>query len=336
MTLPSSGAISMNDVNVELNRSGTTTISLNDADVRALAGVASGQISMSNLYGKSNVGEIWTNTGITAFTNNGVMTDDGTNWAVATSTGYVLYSTNGGVSWVTTNRPTTVVLWGAARVSSTFLTNQSANTRILGSTTVSGTFPIVYTAGQILRTSSSHDGWFIQGANNGVTYVSSNGSTFTAQPAIGANSAFGGIYVASLNRTMAVGVGSQAKYRNGPPSSAAWTGSCTGLSAQYYQVAWSPTLSIAVTAAYNSTAVHYSTNLINWTASTNPTGQAINGICWTGQRFIAVGNGGAIMTSTDGINWTARSSGTTAVLWDVDCQGGVALAVGAGVILRSI
>jgi hypothetical protein len=336
MTLPSSGTISMNNVNVELDRSGTTTISLNDADVRALAGVPSGTISLSSLYGKSNVGENWSANLVAGFNGYGVMTDNGTNWAVSTSTGYVLYSTNNGVSWVTTNRPTTAALWGASRVSSTFLTNQDANTRIFGSATVNGAFPLVYTAAQILRNSQSNDGWFIQGGNNGRTYSSNNGSTFTQSAAIGANSAFTGIYVAALNRTMAVGVGSQAKYLNGPPSAAAWTGSCTGLTSQYYQVAWSPTLSIAVTASYLNTAVHYSTNLINWTATTNPTGQVINGICWADGRFIAVGAGGAIMTSTNGTSWTSRSSGTSAILRDVDSAGGVAIATGDGIVIRSV
>lgn len=53
MTLPA-GQISLSEVNVELNLSPTATISLNDAAVRSLAGVPSGQISMSNLQGKSN------------------------------------------------------------------------------------------------------------------------------------------------------------------------------------------------------------------------------------------------------------------------------------------
>ena len=53
MTTPS-GQISLNDVNVELGRSGTTTIALGDSNVRSLAGVASGAISMNNLRGKSN------------------------------------------------------------------------------------------------------------------------------------------------------------------------------------------------------------------------------------------------------------------------------------------
>ncbi len=53
MALPSSGTITLAQVNVELQKSSTAQISLNDADVRALAGVPSGAISMSNLYGKS-------------------------------------------------------------------------------------------------------------------------------------------------------------------------------------------------------------------------------------------------------------------------------------------
>jgi hypothetical protein len=45
----------MSQVNTELGRSSTATISLNEAAVRALAGVASGTISMNDLRGKSAV-----------------------------------------------------------------------------------------------------------------------------------------------------------------------------------------------------------------------------------------------------------------------------------------
>lgn len=54
MTLPVSGAISLNQVNVELGLAGTTLISMNQASVRTLAGVPSGAISMQNLQGKAN------------------------------------------------------------------------------------------------------------------------------------------------------------------------------------------------------------------------------------------------------------------------------------------
>ena len=55
MPTPSApNSISMNQVNVELGRGGTTLITMNDAIVRTLAGVASGTISMDNLRGKSS------------------------------------------------------------------------------------------------------------------------------------------------------------------------------------------------------------------------------------------------------------------------------------------
>jgi hypothetical protein len=41
-------------VNIELNRSATATINMNESAVRTLAAVPSGAISMSNFYGKSN------------------------------------------------------------------------------------------------------------------------------------------------------------------------------------------------------------------------------------------------------------------------------------------
>lgn len=53
MTLPSSGAISAANINVELGRAANTLISLNDANVRTLAGKPSGTISFSDLLGKS-------------------------------------------------------------------------------------------------------------------------------------------------------------------------------------------------------------------------------------------------------------------------------------------
>lgn len=51
MALPT-GTISMSQVNTELRRPATQTISLNEAPVRQLAGIPSGTISMSDLQGK--------------------------------------------------------------------------------------------------------------------------------------------------------------------------------------------------------------------------------------------------------------------------------------------
>lgn len=53
MALPSSGSISLSQVNVELKKSATAAISMGDSAVRALAKKTSGAISMSDLRGKS-------------------------------------------------------------------------------------------------------------------------------------------------------------------------------------------------------------------------------------------------------------------------------------------
>lgn len=55
MALQSSGAISLNNVNVELGNSGTAPINMGSSAVRDLFGVASGAIAMSDGYGASAV-----------------------------------------------------------------------------------------------------------------------------------------------------------------------------------------------------------------------------------------------------------------------------------------
>jgi hypothetical protein len=53
MPLPTTGPMSLSQVNTELGRSATATISLGEAAVRALAGVPSGPIGKASLRGKS-------------------------------------------------------------------------------------------------------------------------------------------------------------------------------------------------------------------------------------------------------------------------------------------
>ena len=92
MTLQSSGAISLANVNTELGRSSTANISLGESAVRTLAGIASGTISLSSLYGKSNEA-------ITLTSASAVATKVGSGVAVASlalrGTGDVYRSING-------------------------------------------------------------------------------------------------------------------------------------------------------------------------------------------------------------------------------------------------
>lgn len=52
------GVIAMSDVNVELNRPWNQAISLGDPEVRRLAGIPSGPISLGDLRGKTNTQQI--------------------------------------------------------------------------------------------------------------------------------------------------------------------------------------------------------------------------------------------------------------------------------------
>jgi hypothetical protein len=68
MTLNASGPISLGgattgqSINLELGQAATALASINATNFRTLAGVASGQISVSNFYGKSNVKSMWITT----------------------------------------------------------------------------------------------------------------------------------------------------------------------------------------------------------------------------------------------------------------------------------
>ena len=65
MTLASSGTMSIGgtstdrSINLELGRSATATSSLGETDLRTLAGVSSGAISMDDFYGASDVTILW-------------------------------------------------------------------------------------------------------------------------------------------------------------------------------------------------------------------------------------------------------------------------------------
>jgi hypothetical protein len=122
MTTPS-GQISLNDVNVELGLAGTTLITMNQANVRTLAGVGgSGTvITMQNLQGKSN--RVTASATISADTANYVLNTakasgysaGKTDMTLTINSGVVVYSTSTGsyalqvdTSWTTGDTVTIV------------------------------------------------------------------------------------------------------------------------------------------------------------------------------------------------------------------------------------
>lgn len=94
MALPNTGPLSASDVNVELSKASTALISLNDADVRALAGVPSGTISFQNLRGKSALSVSATDVSGTAaaFASSGPVASDNTSTTVTGGTAPFTFS----------------------------------------------------------------------------------------------------------------------------------------------------------------------------------------------------------------------------------------------------
>jgi hypothetical protein len=99
MTLNASGPISLGgsttgqSINLELGQSATALASINATNFRALAGVASGQISLSNFYGKS-AAQGWFTLQIMGGTSTEVSRTGG---AAVTSNGSFFYFSGGGV-----------------------------------------------------------------------------------------------------------------------------------------------------------------------------------------------------------------------------------------------
>ena len=123
MTLASSGTMSIGgsttdrSINVELGRSATATSNMGETDLRTLAGVSSGAISMSDFYGASAFSYDWTvtvtNQSATIFGQSfqgyGSVGNPSspTTFGSATDATCDLYSTNPAWAWYSVNAGTT-------------------------------------------------------------------------------------------------------------------------------------------------------------------------------------------------------------------------------------
>lgn len=116
MALPASGQISLNDVNVELGNSGTAQIDMNSAAVRGLFGISSGEIEMSDGYGKANAFTFTISSNTQEANLSTLATAAGWNGSslveVTVSSGVYLWSDNTANPGLLVNTPCTITNYG--------------------------------------------------------------------------------------------------------------------------------------------------------------------------------------------------------------------------------
>ncbi len=288
MTLQNSGPISLGNVAVELGRTSTTTTSLGEAAVRSLAGVASGPISLSNLYGKSNESFWYATFGSTvvSFTVLGI---DGGGNIYASATGAVF-------KW---DREGTLV-W-ARTVSGPFISG--------GWIDASGN---VYLAGAYY--SSNYYGWLAKLNTSGTLQwqrsLNGSGQDFWYNAAVDTS---GNVYVAGYS-TSSGGSGNAdaliAKYNSS--GTLQWQRSIGGSGNEYAsQMALSPDGSLLVLSGNTSTSTAGNVDALITVINT-----ATPSVAW--QRSIGTSGYdygyGVALDSSNFIYWVASINGTLSLL----------------------
>lgn len=202
MTLNTSGPISLGgsmvgqSINLELGQAATATASINATNFRTLAGVASGQISLSNFYGKSNA---------SYFINQVIFNDIASTYGVALDSSGNIYTasayTGSTTGWIGKYNPSGTLQWQRS-ISSYFdcyggiYTDSSGNTVMYGSDGSNSWYFIKFdTNGNTLWQTNLNMG-------SGATYPSAEGGI--AQDSSG-NYYFGGsLYASSVTQGVVI------------------------------------------------------------------------------------------------------------------------------------
>ena len=307
MTLPTSGTISLSQVNTELGLASNTPISLNQTTARRLVNgtppptntavlTPNTTISMSNLYGKDYIGGVWTPR-TTALGNSGWGTSIDLNDINGYSGGYlavgnasrVALTTDGGATWTYSGANLAATSFGSTQI---FACAYGNSIYVLGgssakvATSTNGTTWTFRSGVQTAWGSSTIseikfiNGVFYAGGSRDISSVfspaiatSTDGITWTNRTISGwALASYGGTYVYAIGSNgsgLIVIGGDLGNISTSTDGGATWTYR-SGLRAT----------------AFGTTVVY--------------------SIAWNGSVFVVGGTGGKIATSPDGINWTYR------------------------------
>lgn len=143
--------------------------------------------------------------------------------------------------------------------------------------------------------------------------------------------------VSSATQSLLYGIaryGSTNSAYSTSPTASTWTNSNIGVSANWYQMAYSETAKFfVIVPETTSVAIRRSSDLITWTASTLPTNASLRTVRWINDLGMYIVGGSAptnlfLMTSTDGITFTTQSvPAVSGQLEDTFYGGGTAVSI---------
>jgi hypothetical protein len=115
------------------------------------------------------------------------------------------------------------------------------------------------------------------------------------------------------------------------PNGSTWTRRVVDSKNELFDVAYNGSILVAV----GTISILTSSDGISWTKQSSPN-YSLNGICWSGSQFIAVGDGGYIATSVNGTSWVQRTTSYNSSLKSVISSSMLTVAIGmSGTILTS-
>ena len=328
MTLPVSGQIDLGQVNTELGiNPSTTTISLNDASVKGLAGWTSGSIAMTSLYGKSNsgAGTPWTSRSWPASGFYSPIAYGNSTYSVIYHTGTSAgatkaYTSTDGISWTQAatlswaNRCTSLVFANGIFVAFTTTTTSAASTIIYtstdGATWTQRALPNACISGKVLN--SKIVAYY--GAANGYVYDSTDGVTWNSRLVAASMTTLDIDFNNNIYCVMAA-TSALTSTRDcwTSPDLVTWTKRTAALPVLMMWRAVGSVGGLFLASGYTSAAA--ATNIYatssdgaTWTQRTLPANSQ-NPITGAGLSMLNTGTTASaiIYTSADGINWTSRS-----------------------------